>query len=60
MLDQLIYTRCFPHRDLKLRGQVVRSDGFGVFSASAGLLAGDCRFLLKKEISNSARLYSAA
>lgn len=42
MLDQLIYTRCFPHRDLKLRGQVVRSDGFGVFSVSAGLLSDDC------------------
>lgn len=37
MLDQLIYTRCSPHRDLKNNGQVVRGDGFGVFSVSADL-----------------------
>ena len=30
MLDQLIYTRCSPHRDLKNNGQVVRGDGFSV------------------------------
>lgn len=34
MLDQIIYTRCFPHRDLKNKGQVIRMDGFGIFSMS--------------------------
>lgn len=38
MLDQLIYTRCKPHRELKKRGQVVRSEGFGVFSMSQGMV----------------------
>ena len=38
MLNQLIYTRCYPCRDLKNKGQVVRSDGFGVFSMSQGLI----------------------
>ncbi len=37
MLNQLVYTRCFPHRDLKNQGQVVRSEGFGVFSMSPGI-----------------------
>lgn len=40
MLDQLIYTRCSPHRDLKNNGQVVRGDGFGVFSMSPELFDG--------------------
>lgn len=39
MLDQLIYTRCSPHRDLKSNGQVVRGDGFGVFSMSPELFS---------------------
>lgn len=39
MLDQLIYTRCSPHRDLKNKGQVVRGDGFGVFSMSPELFS---------------------
>lgn len=34
MLNQLIYTRCMPHRELKNKGQVVRADGFGIFSMS--------------------------
>lgn len=34
MLNQIIYTRCLPYRDLKRNGQVVRGDGFGVFSLS--------------------------
>lgn len=34
MLNQIIYTRCLPYRDLKRKGQVVRGDGFGVFSLS--------------------------
>lgn len=38
MLNQLIYTRCMPHRDLKNKGQVVRADGFGVFSMSRELV----------------------
>lgn len=38
MLNQLIYTRCMPHRDLKNKGQVVRADGFGVFSMSQELV----------------------
>ncbi|CZT54977.1 hypothetical protein BN3661_00048 [Eubacteriaceae bacterium CHKCI005] len=37
MLNQLVYTRCFPHRDLKNQGQVVRNEGFGVFSMSPEL-----------------------
>ena len=37
MLNQLVYTRCSPHRDLKNKGNVVRGDGFGVFSVSAEL-----------------------
>ncbi len=41
MLDQIIYTRCSPHRDLKNKGRVVRSDGFGVFSMSQELLTGE-------------------
>lgn len=40
MLDQLIYTRCSPHRDLKSNGQVVRGDGFGVFSMNSELFTG--------------------
>ena len=39
MLDQVIYTRCFPHRLLKNQGQVERSDGFGVFSMSPELFS---------------------
>ena len=39
MLDQLIYTRCYPQRDLKNNGQVLRKDGFGVFSMSSGLFS---------------------
>ena len=39
MLDQLVYTRCSPHRELKNGGQVVRADGFGVFSMSEELLS---------------------
>ena len=38
MLNQLIYTRCMPHRELKNKGQVVRADGFGVFSMSQELI----------------------
>lgn len=38
MLNQLIYTRCMPHRELKNKGQVVRTDGFGVFSMSQELV----------------------
>ncbi len=38
MLNQLIYTRCMPHRELKNRGQVVRADGFGVFSMSQEMI----------------------
>lgn len=38
MLNQLIYTRCMPHRDLKNKGQVLRADGFGVFSMSQELV----------------------
>lgn len=34
MLDQVIYTRCTPHRDLLRNGAVVRADGYDVFSMS--------------------------
>lgn len=37
MLNQLVYTRCSPHRDLKKKGIVTRGDGFGVFSMSSEL-----------------------
>lgn len=39
MLNQLVYTRCSPYRDLKNKGNVVRGDGFGAFSLSTGLTA---------------------
>ncbi len=39
MLDQIIYTRCSPHRDLKNGGASVRGDGFGVFAVSPRLFA---------------------
>lgn len=40
MLDQLIYTRCSPYRDLKNNGRVVlNSDGYGVFSMSSELFS---------------------
>ena len=39
MLDQIIYTRCSPHRDLKNKGKVIRIDGFGVFSMSPELFS---------------------
>ena len=41
MLDQLIYTRCSPQRDLKSKGQVVHDDGFGVFSMSPELFSNE-------------------
>ena len=37
MLDQVIYTRCMPHRDLLKKGEISRSDGFGVFSVSQSI-----------------------
>lgn len=40
MLNQVIYTRCSPARDLKNKGQVRRDrDGFGVFSISSELFS---------------------
>ncbi|MCD7884653.1 MAG: hypothetical protein LUI87_13240 [Lachnospiraceae bacterium] len=39
MLNQLIYTRCYPHRELKDHGQIDKKDGFGVFSFSEELMA---------------------
>lgn len=39
MLEQIVYTRCSPHRDLKNKGQTLRTDGFGVFSMSPGIIA---------------------
>ena len=38
MLNQLIYTRCYPHRDIKKKGEVERREGLGVFSASQGMM----------------------
>lgn len=40
MLDQVIYTRCMPNRDLKNQGKVVRRDGYGVFSMSPAIVDG--------------------
>lgn len=37
MLNQVIYTRCSPHRELKQNGKVSFSSGFGVFSMSREL-----------------------
>ena len=37
MLNQIIYTRCLPHRDLT-KGGVVRTEGYGVFSMSQDLV----------------------
>lgn len=39
MLDQVIYTRCTPHRDLLKNGVVVRQDGYAVFSMSKTIFA---------------------
>lgn len=38
MLEQIVYTRCSPHRDIENCGEVVRRDGFGVFSITPDLL----------------------
>ena len=38
MLDQVIYTRSLPHRDLKKGGALEKSDGFGVYAVSRQLL----------------------
>lgn len=40
MLDQVIYTRCFPTRDLIRNGEVLGNDGYGVFTMSETLFAG--------------------
>ncbi len=49
MLNQIIYTRCLPHRDLTKKGLVVRKEGFGVFAMSQDLITNhpvsDCNFL---------------
>ena len=37
MLDQIVYTRCYPSRDINNNGNVKRGDGFGVFSMSREL-----------------------
>ena len=37
MLDQVIYTRCLPYRNLKANGAVVRSDGFGTHTMSQAI-----------------------
>lgn len=41
MLDQVIYTRSMPHRDLRKGGAVEKSDGFGVYSVSRQLFEPD-------------------
>ena len=41
MLNQVVFTRCFPQRDLTNNGKVKRSDGFGVYSMSEELFADD-------------------
>lgn len=52
MLDQIIYTRCSPQRDLENKGQVKRNDGFGVYSLSPelyqnkGITTADCKIFL--------------
>ena len=38
MLNQVIWTRCYPHRDLKAGGKTSRADGFGVYSMSRDLM----------------------
>lgn len=38
MLNQVIYTRCSPTRDMKDNGRVVRADGFGIHTFSKELL----------------------
>lgn len=64
MLDQLIYTRSSPHRDLKNHAQVVRGDGFGVFAVSEGLthtLSQNYDFLLARlAVPNCSRENSSA
>ena len=41
MLEQIVYTRCKPHRSLKDNGKINDIEGFGVFSFSEGLLSKD-------------------
>ena len=43
MLDQVIYTRCMPRRELKQKGEVSRKDGFGVFSVSPAIVDGSLK-----------------
>ncbi|MBR0483475.1 MAG: hypothetical protein IJJ69_01710, partial [Oscillospiraceae bacterium] len=38
MLDQIIYTRCYPHRNLMENGRVELDEGFGIFSFSESAL----------------------
>lgn len=37
MLDQVIYTRCAPHRDLRKGGAVDKAEGYSVYSVSREL-----------------------
>ena len=39
MMEQLVYTRSYPHIELNNGGRISKDDGFGVFSTSEGLLA---------------------
>ena len=62
MLDQIIYTRCSPQRDLENKGQVKRNDGFGVYSLSPelyqnkGITTADCKNLFGRlAVPNGAR-----
>lgn len=38
-MEQLVYTRCYPHVELNDGGKIAQKDGFGVFSTSKGLIS---------------------
>ena len=39
MMEQIVYTRCKPHRSFEDNGKVRNEEGFGVFTFSKGILS---------------------
>ena len=63
MLNQVIYTRCSLHRDIRKQGQVTGGDGFSVYSMSqdtiSELNSGDIEFLMNRLVLSNASNESA-
>lgn len=56
MLDQVIYTRCMPNRDILRNGEVIVTDGYGVFSMSKEIfseISQNDRQLLKEQLADN-------